>query len=114
MASNIASGTFNPPPGGTDVVNVRGTYNGWAAAQTPLIQVGSSTVYANTVTNTTDANGGVMFYIFNINGSTYEITADFNNRAAQLPQPAEPIWCCQRHFFDDSGAHVTNNVTFSG
>jgi len=42
MASNIASGTFNPPPGGTDVVNVRGTYNGWAAAQTPLIQVGSS------------------------------------------------------------------------
>ena len=82
MASNIANGTFT---NGTDVVNVRGTYNGWNAAQTPLVQVGSSTVYTNTVNNANDANGGVMFYIFNINGSTYEQTADFNNRAAQLP-----------------------------
>ncbi len=112
MATNIALGTFNPPPGGTDVVNVRGTYNGWAAAQTPLIQVGSSTVYTNTVANTTDANGGVMFYIFNINGSTYETTADFNNRAAQLPATSGASLVLPTPFFGDSGAPVSHNVTF--
>jgi hypothetical protein len=109
MATNIAAGTFVP---GTDVVNVRGTYNGWASAQTPLVQVGSSTVYTNTVDNTTDANGAVMFYIFNINGSTYEQTADFNNRAAKLPTTSGASLVLTTPYFADAGAHVTNNVTF--
>ncbi len=115
MSTNIALGTFNPPPPlgtGTDVVNVRGTYNGWAGTQTPLVEVGSSTVYTNTVNDTSDANGAVMFYIFNINGSTYEITADFKNRAARLPATSGASLVLSTPFFGDSGAKVTNNVTF--
>ena len=115
MATNIALGTFNPPPPlgtGTDVVNVRGTFNGWNAAETPLVEVGTSTVFTNTVNDTSDANGGVMFYIFNINGSTYETTADFNNRAARLPSTSGASLVLPTPFFGDSGAHVSHNVTF--
>jgi len=109
MATNIANGTFT---NGVNVVNVRGTFNGWSGTETPLVQVGSTTVYTNTVNNTSDANGGVMFYIFNIDGSTYEQTADFNNRAAQLPSVSGASLVLPTPFFGDSGAHVTNNVTF--
>jgi hypothetical protein len=112
MATNIANGSFNPPPGGTDAVNVRGTYNGWAAAQTPLVQVGSSTVYTNTVNDTTDPNGGVVAYIFNINGSTYETVADFNNRAARLPLTSGASLVLPTPFFGDAGPKVTNDFTF--
>lgn len=109
MATNIANGTFT---NGVNAINVRGTFNGWAGTQTPLIQVGSSTVYTNTVNNTTDANGAVMFYIFNIDGSSYEQTADFNNRAVQLPSTSGASLVLPTPFFADSGAHVSHNVTF--
>ena len=115
MSTNIALGTFNPPPPlgtGTDVVNVRGTYNGWAGTQTPLVEVGSSTVYTNTVNDTSDANGAVMFYVFNIDGTTYESVASHNNRAARLPATSEDSLVLPTPFFGDSGAQVTNNVTF--
>jgi len=41
-----------------------------------------------------------------------EITADFNNRAAQLPTTSGAHLVAANAIFDDSGAHVTNNVTF--
>jgi hypothetical protein len=109
MATNIANSTFVP---GTDVVNVRGTFNGWAATQTPLVQVGSSTVYTNTVDDTSDANGNVVFYNFNINGTTYETVASFNNRAAHLPTTSGASLVLLTPFFGDSGAQVVNDVTF--
>src|ERR1039458_949023 len=115
MSTNIALGTFNPPPPlgtGTDVVNVRGTYNGWAGTQTPLVEVGSSTVYTNTVNDTSDANGAVMFYVFNIDGTTYESVASQHNRAARLPATSGASLVLPTPFFGDSGAQVTNNVTF--
>ncbi|MFZ0826681.1 MAG: hypothetical protein WAO02_04585 [Verrucomicrobiia bacterium] len=109
MSTNILLGTFVP---GTDVVNVRGTFNAWAATETPLVQVGSSTVYTNTVDDTSDANGYPVLYIFNINGSTYETVESFNNRAARLPTTSGGSLVLPTPFFGDSGARVTNNITF--
>jgi hypothetical protein len=106
MATNIANGTFT---NGVTVVNVNGTFNSWAAL--PLVEVGSSTVYTNTANDTTDTNGGVISYKFTINGS-YEGTADFNNRAARLPSVSGASLVLPTPFYGDSGAPVTNNVTF--
>lgn len=60
MATNIALGTFIP---GTDTVYARGTFNGYGLTL-PLAQEGATTVFTNTVNNTTDANGGKMEYKF--------------------------------------------------
>lgn len=109
MASNILAGTFVP---GTDVVNVRGTFNGWAATETPLVQVGSTTVYTNTVTDNTTVNGYPVLYTYNINGTTYEVPASHNNRAWQTPTNSGASLVLPTSFFGDAGEQVTNNVTF--
>jgi hypothetical protein len=110
MGTNILNGSFNP--GNGDVVNVRGTFNNWDNGQTPLYQVGSSTVYTNTVNNTTDANGYPMYYVFDIDGSTYETVASYNNRCAQMPTTSGASLVLPTPYFGDAGAKVTNNVTF--
>ena len=113
MSTNIAKGTFNPPAnGGSDVVNVRGTFNGWNNAQTPMSQVGSSTVYTATVTNTSDAGGATMKYVYNINGNSYETVADYNNRAARVPDSGTGNVVLPTVYYGDAGAAVSNNITF--
>src|SRR5580692_11541534 len=67
MATNLASGTFNPPsPAGTgaDVVYVRGTFDGWAYPGLALAEVGSSTTWTNSYNDTSDANGDVVTYLY--------------------------------------------------
>src|SRR5580698_9377926 len=62
-ATNLVSGTFNPSTpanvggnsyGGTgsDIVAVRGTFDGWAYPGLPLVQVGNTSVYTNTTDDT--------------------------------------------------------------
>jgi hypothetical protein len=109
MGTNILNGSFVP---GTDVVNVRGTFNNWDNAQTPLVQVGSSTVYTNTAHDTYDAGVASLRYVFNIDGSSYESPASYNNRAVVLPTNSGAIVILPTPFYGDSGAKVTNNVTF--
>lgn len=66
MATNIANGSFNPPPNGSDAVYVWGTFNGYTSPGVQLVQVGNSTVYTNTVNDTADANGTTVAYLFDI------------------------------------------------
>ena len=83
MATNIANGSFNPPPPagtGTDVVDVRGAFNGWAPL--PLVQQGTSTVWTNGATDS--ANGVTFDYKFYLDGNG-ETTACYDNRTAMLP-----------------------------
>jgi len=112
MGTNILNGNFNPGSG--DVVNVRGTFNNWAGTETPLYQEGSSTVYTNTVPDTVDANGYPVLYIFNITGpdAGYEGVASYNNRAAYTPTTPGATLVLPTPFYGESGAKVTNYVTF--
>jgi hypothetical protein len=113
MSTNILLGTFVQ---GVDAVNVRGTYNGWAATETPLVQVGSTTVYTNTVNDTNDANGGAVTYIFNIDGTTYETLPTHingsNNRQSLLPTTSGASLVLPTSYFADAGALVSSTVKF--
>ena len=108
LASNIVAGTFIP---GTSAITANGSYNGWGTGLT-LVQSGSGTVYTNTVADTSDAVGGLLSYKFVLNGSTYETTADFNNRTWQLPSTNGASIILPTPYFADAGAPVTNDVTF--
>ena len=111
MGTNILLGTFTPPG---DVVNVRGTFNSWAGTETPLYQVGSSTVYTNTVADTNDVNGNPVAYIFNITGTHvgYETVPSGNNRAWNTSKTVGGTVSPPTPLYGDSGAQVTNYVTF--
>ena len=113
MATNVLLGTFNP---GSDFVNVRGTFDGWSAGGVTLAQQGSSTIYTNTVNDTSDANGGAMQYIFVINNTTYETLPthinNSNNRQVLLPTITGASLVLPTCFFADAGAIVTSNVKF--
>jgi hypothetical protein len=111
MGTNILLGTFTPPG---DVVNVRGTFNSWAGTETPLYQVGSSTVYTNTVADTNDVNGNPVAYIFNITGTHvgYETVPSGNNRAWKTSKTVGGTVSPPTPLYGDSGAQVTNYVTF--
>jgi hypothetical protein len=112
MATNLANGSFNPPPPvgtGTDVVTVNGSFNGFA--ELPLVQEGSSTIWTNTANDTGDANGDVVSYKFTINGN-YETTASYDNRAAYLPSTYGAIVNLPTPYYGDVGPGQVNNVTF--
>lgn len=113
MATNVLLGTFNP---GSDFVNVRGTFDGWSAGGVTLAQQGSSTIYTNTVNDTSDANGGAMQYIFVINNTTYETLPthvnNSNNRQVLLPTTSGASLVLPTCFFADAGAIVTSIVKF--
>ena len=106
-ASNIANGTFT----GTDQVYARGTFNGWGA-YLPLVQVGSSTVYTNSVDDTVDANGGNLSYIYHDDVNGDEGPADWANRAAYLPTNSGASLVLPTPYFNDIGPATTANVTF--
>ncbi len=108
MGTNIANGTFDPT---SDTAAVAGSFNNWS--QLGLVQAGSSTVYTNTATDTTDANGAVMGYKFyTSNTSGGEATADGANRAVVLPTTSGASLALPTPFYGDDGAPVTNEVTF--
>ncbi len=108
MGTNIANGTFTE---GADTVAVAGSFNNWG--QFGLVEEGSSTIYTNTIDDTSDANGAVMGYKFyTSNTSGGETTADYNNRAAVLPTTSGASLVLPTPFYADDGAPVTNAVTF--
>jgi hypothetical protein len=110
MATNIANGSFNPPPPagtGTDVVDVRGAFNGWAPL--PLVQQGTSTVWTNGATDS--ANGVTFDYKFYLNGNG-ETTACYDNRTAMLPATPGATLVLPTHFYNDIGPGITINVKF--
>ena len=110
MATNIANGSFNPPPPagtGTDVVDVRGAFNGWAPL--PLVQQGTSTVWTNGATDS--ANGVTFDYKFYLDGNG-ETTACYDNRTAMLPTTPGATLVLPTHFFNDIGPGITINVKF--
>ena len=114
MATNIANGTFNPAPPdgtGTDAVYVFGTFNGWSSPGVQLVRAGSSTVYTNTVNDVNDANGKVVDYKFNINGSV-ESTACWDNRAWHLPTQSGSSLVLPTPYYGDVGPGQVINVTF--
>ena len=112
MSTNVALNTFIP---GTDTVAVRGTFNGYGTLN--LVQDQSQLpeyIYTNSVDDTSDANGAELQYKFwdsNASGG-WENTADGQNRAALLPSTSGATLVLPVPFFSDSGALVTNNVTF--
>jgi hypothetical protein len=112
--ANVPAGTFNPPPPagtGSDIVYVFGTFNGWAGPGLPLIQQGTSTVYTNTVNDTSDVNGGTVDYRFKINGNT-ETTASYDNRAARLPATSGASLILPTPYYGDVGPGSVINVKF--
>jgi hypothetical protein len=116
MGTNIANSTFTP---GTDSISVHGTFNGWGAGVN-LVQQGSSTVYTNTVDDTTDANGGTLKYKF-VNSNPafsgsggYENLCDGGgNRCAILPSLSGSSLNLPTPFYADSGAALTYTSTIT-
>jgi hypothetical protein len=114
MATNLANGSFNPPPPagtGSDAVYVRGTFDGWATPGMQLVEVGSGTVYTNSYNDTSDANGDVVTYLYDINGND-ELTGDYDNRAAYLPANSGASLVIPTQFYNDVGPAVSPTVTF--
>lgn len=116
MATNLANGSFNPPPPagtGTDAVYVNGTFYGWSGNGLQLVQEGNSTIWTNSYDDVSDANGNVVSYRFNINGSgNYESTASWDNRAAQLPTNSGDSLVLPTPYYGDVGPGQIINVTF--
>lgn len=112
MGTNILTGTFIP---GTDTVSANGSFNGWGALN--LVQEGTSTVYTNTANDTSDANGGHMFYKFfnSHTGISYENLCDGSgNRGVTLPSVSGSSLNLPTPFFGDAGAPIlyTSTITF--
>jgi hypothetical protein len=110
MATNLANGSFNPPPPagtGTDVIDVRGAFNGWAPL--PLVQQGTSMVWTNTTID--NANGVTFDYKFYLNGNG-ETTACYDNRTAMLPATPGATLTLPTHYYSDIGPGITINVKF--
>lgn len=113
-ATNLANGSFNPPPGGSDTVNVRGTFDGWAYPGLQLVQVGSSTVYTNTTDDTSaqDQSDGNVNFIYDDTENGGESPGDYQNRMAYLPTNNNASLVLPTPYFDDIGPATTANVKF--
>ncbi len=121
MATNLANGTFNPPPPagtGNDAVYVNGTFNGWPSIPggVQLVQEGSSTIWTNSVVDTADANGHVCSYRFGLAsasaGTNYESTASWDNRAVKLPTTSGASVAPPTPYYGDVGPGQIIQVTF--
>jgi hypothetical protein len=114
MATNLANGSFNPPPPagtGADAAYVNGTFYGWTSNGVQLVQEGNSTVYTNSFDDTADANGHCVSYRFSINGN-YESTASWDNRAAKLPATSGASLVLPTPYYGDVGPGQVINVEF--
>ncbi|HEV2453531.1 MAG TPA: hypothetical protein VGY98_04685 [Verrucomicrobiae bacterium] len=114
MATNLANGTFNPPPPagtGTNAVYANGTFYGWSGSGLQLVQEGGTTIWTNSYNDTSDQNGKVVSYRFDINGS-YESTASWDNRGAELPATSGASLVLPTPYYGDVGPGQIINVTF--
>ena len=119
MATNLANGTFDPPEagnGGTDAVYVNGTFYGWNGNGVQLVEQGSSTIYTNSFDDTGDANGHCVSYRFRLvsatAGTSYESTASWDNRAAELPTVSGASLALPTPYYGDVGPGQIINVKF--
>jgi hypothetical protein len=113
-STNLANGTFNPPPGGTDGVYVRGTFDGWAYPGLQLVQVGNSSVYTNTVDDTSaqDQSDGNVNFIYDDTENGGEAPGDYQNRMAYLPPGNNASLVLPAAYFNDIGPAASANVKF--
>jgi len=113
-ATNIANGTFKPPPGGTDTVSVRGTFDGWAYPGLQLVQEGNSTVYTNTTDDTSaqDQSDGNVNFIYDDTENGDEAPGDYQNRMAYLPPGNNASLVLPTPYFNDIGPATSANVKF--
>jgi hypothetical protein len=111
MATNLAAGTFNPPPGGSDVVSVFGSFNGYANPGLVLVQEGDSTIYTNSYNDTSDANGTTVAYRFLIDGNVEPLSC-YDNRAWYLPTTSGASLVLPTPFYGGDGPVVAINVKF--
>jgi hypothetical protein len=124
-ATNLVNGTFNPPApaniggnsyGGTgsDIVAVRGTFDGWAYPGLQLVQVGSSSVYTNTTDDTSaqDQSDGNVNFIYDDTENGGESPGDYENRMAYLPPGNNASVVLPTPYFNDIGPATTANVKF--
>ena len=115
MATNLANGSFNPPPpagNGSDTVGVFGTFNGYAPGF-QLFQVGSSTVYTNTYNDTADPNGTPVAYRFYINNTgNLEPLSCYDNRAAYTPTNSGASLVLPTSFYGGNGPVISINTKF--
>jgi hypothetical protein len=119
MATNLADGTFNPPPPagtGNDAVYVNGTFYGWSGNGLQLVQEGGSTIWTNSYDDTSDANGAVVDYRFRLAsasaGTNYESTASWDNRAWKLPTTSGASLALPAPYYNDVGPGQIVDVTF--
>src|ERR1041385_8757630 len=84
MASQVASNTFFP---GVNTVWVNGSFNGWSAPAIMMTRVGTSSIYSNSVNDTTDANDGRVEYKFITDATTFENTLWRGKNNSQPPPP---------------------------
>src|SRR5580658_425164 len=111
MTAQVTAGTFT---NGT-AVTASGTFNGWGQfTLTNNPSAANTNLYTGTTNDTSDATGAVLIYKYvtnNGSGSSYENTADGDNRCAQLPAGGGSL-VLPASFFDDAGPSATVDVTF--
>ena len=129
MSSNLVNGTFNPPAAamvggvsyggsGTDIVAVRGTFDGWATPGLQLNQVGNTPVYTNTTDDTSaqdQSDGNVNFIYDATEGGTAtnnEAPGDYQNRMAYLPPGNNATLVLPTPFYNDNGPAASAAVKF--
>src|SRR3974390_207974 len=110
MATNLANGTFNPPPPagtGSDAIYVNGTFFGWAGNGLQLVQEGKRAIWTNSYDDSADANGHVVSYRFRLAsallGTSYESTASWDNRAWKLPTNSGASLVLPTPYYCDAG-----------
>lgn len=130
MSAPLVAGSFNPavaaivggtPYGGTgtDTVYAHGIFDAWATPGFQLFQVGTSSVYTNTVddNNATDQshmNMNFQYACYENGVFTAEAGAGsgYGNRGAILPAGNNASLVLPIAYFNDTGPATTNNITF--
>jgi hypothetical protein len=112
MTAQIQNNAFTP---GVNVVNARGTFNGYGTYALTNNPAGVNTnLYSGTVNDTTDANGSTMQYKYCIDGGGWESMA--NNRQWGLPTANGGSVVLPAYFFSDAAptglTPVNDTVSF--
>jgi hypothetical protein len=114
MTQQITLGAFTP---GVNVVNARGSFNGWGTSLLTNNPSASNTnLYTGTFDDTSDPNGGVLQYKYCIDTGGWESgICSGNNRTLGLPATSGASLVLPIVYFNDaqpSLTPVTDNITF--